>query len=251
MLRTIANLTLPVSVSVLTATTIMPRAAVDQDAIRREYGTPGTTARSLAQQWGISERTVYRIVGRHPESGPQEPLSSRVRARNEPAPLPPPDAPRAKYAPSGRKEEGIVRIKAEMTRGAWHSGLWETLGAEYGVSPHTVRAWAHEAAIELRVPVDRDRVVSRLEQSLEFLAHEAYAAKEVGDTKSALLAMSRLGALCAQVLRRGDLFARPGVPGAPESLSDDELIRAANRIAQRGETEDENETDISDTEAGK
>jgi hypothetical protein len=88
-----------------------------------------------------------------------------------------------------------------MARGQWATGYVEELASEFGASVHTIRSWAHDASVALRASVDPHKVTAYWLESVDFLATEAYQARAKADTRTAILAMSRLGQLCGSMIR--------------------------------------------------
>jgi transposase len=192
----------------------MPRTDTAIEAeIMQAYRQPGANAGLVAERFGVSVRTVYRIVGRLNGSGgkdhpkPQKhPSRARVDSHTGARPRAvnkvfPPD--RKPGEPSGRREEGIARITELMVSGQWQSQLVEELAPEFGVSVHSIRAWAHDASVAIRATVDPHKVTAYWLESVDFLAEQAYEAKEKHETKLAIMAMSRLGQLCGAMIRGG------------------------------------------------
>jgi transposase-like protein len=203
----------PVSLSValtLAAVTMAPRDLAQEAEIAREYRKAGANADSVAEKFGVSKRTVYRILTR--TSGPTDkPPESKGKPKNgHPRP---PEASHARavnkvqLAPTEgeKREAAIQRITQAMADGEWNSSstIVEDLAAEFGMSTHTIRHWAQIASVRLGRLVDPHEVTARWLESIDFLATEAYRAKDENKTKLAILAMGRLGALCGAMIRGG------------------------------------------------
>jgi transposase-like protein len=199
--------------AVTVAVGMAERDAAEIARILSDYESEGAKPVAVAAKHNLSERTLYRIVakarksgvgsstrrGTSPEIPSRTPPRVRARANKDVPELVAPEAPQG--AKSSGREAGIARITELMVRGQWATGCIEELAVEFGASVHTIRSWAHDASVALRASVDPHKVTAYWLESVDFLATEAYQARAKADTRTAILAMSRLGQLCGSMIR--------------------------------------------------